>query len=75
MKTQAPEAPRGSTAGDNEVAVSMTARLGGALLLLALVAGILISTLLYPPAAVGAVIASIALAACLVRMASEGADQ
>jgi hypothetical protein len=53
----------------------VTARLGGALLLLALVAGMLISILLYPPAAVGAVIASIALAACLGRVASESVDR
>ena len=53
----------------------MTARFGSALLLLALVSGILISTLLYPPAAVGAVVASVALAACLGRVASEGVDR
>jgi PAS domain S-box-containing protein len=50
----------------------MTARFGGALLVLALLSGTLISTLLYPPAAVGSVVASIALAACLGRVASGG---
>jgi hypothetical protein len=52
----------------------MTARFGGALLVLALVAAFLISTLLYPPAAVGAMVASIDLAACLIRVGSQSAD-
>jgi hypothetical protein len=70
MRTEAPDAPQGSTPGDTEVAVSMTARFSGALLVLALVAGALISTLLYPPAAVGSVVASIALAGSLGCVAS-----
>jgi hypothetical protein len=52
----------------------MTARFSGALLLLSLVAGFLVSTLLYPPAVVGVVIAFVALAACLGRVASEDVD-
>jgi hypothetical protein len=49
----------------------MTARFSGALLLLSLLAGFLVSALLYPPAVVGVVIASVALAVCLGRIASE----
>ncbi len=74
MKTQSPDAPPASTAGDTEVGGSMTARLGGAVLLLALVAGILISTRLYPPAAVGALVAAIALTGCLGLAASGTVD-
>jgi hypothetical protein len=53
----------------------LTARFKAALLLLALVAGFLISTLLYPPAAVGAVVASIALTAGLCRAAWDDDDR
>jgi len=70
MRTEAHDTPQGSTAGDTEVVVSMTARFGGALLVLALVAGTLISTLVYPPAAIGSLVAAIALATCLGCVAS-----
>lgn len=53
----------------------MTARVGAALLLLALVAGFLISTLLYPPATVGAAVASVALGLYLGRVTSISNDQ
>jgi two-component system, cell cycle sensor histidine kinase and response regulator CckA len=72
MTTGHPDATPSSTGGDSEVVGSMTSRFGGALLVLALVSGTLISTLLYPPAAVASVVASIALAACLGRVASGG---
>ena len=72
MRNEAPDAPHGSTAGDTEIVSSMTARFGGALLLLALVAGTLFCTVLYPPAALGSVVASIALATCLGCVASRG---
>jgi hypothetical protein len=70
MRIEAPDAPQVSPAGETEVLVSMTTRFGGAVFVLALVAGILISTLVYPPAAVGSVVASIALATCLGCVAS-----
>jgi hypothetical protein len=73
--TPKPRLPGGSATTDARTAVSLAARLGGALLLQALVAGLLISLLLHPPAAVGAVIASVALAACVVRRAWEDADR
>jgi hypothetical protein len=66
MKIQA-DAPCGPIPGDHGLARSMTTRFAGALLVQALVAGFLISTFLYPPAAVGVLFASIALAACLGR--------
>jgi hypothetical protein len=52
----------------------MTARFGAALLVVALVAGFLISTLLYPPATVGAAVAAVALVMCLGRVASISND-
>ncbi|HUL79367.1 MAG TPA: hypothetical protein VL691_19040 [Vicinamibacteria bacterium] len=74
MKPQSPDEPSTPTGGDAEVVRCLTARLAGALLVMALVAGILISTLIYPPAATGAVVASIALVARLGLAASGSGD-
>jgi len=74
MNPRSPDEPSTPTGDDLEVVRSITARLAGALLVLALVAGILISTLLYPPAVTGAVVASIALAARLGLAAAGSGD-
>jgi len=74
MTTPTSDTPCGSAAGNTEDSHSVIARLGGALLLVGLVAGFLIATLLCPPAAVAVVIASIAFAACLGRVAWQDVD-
>ncbi|HXK12585.1 MAG TPA: hypothetical protein VMT70_23315 [Vicinamibacteria bacterium] len=64
------DAPSAATAGHAGVVPSRKGRFLGALALLALVAGILISIPLYPPAVVGDVVAAIALVARLGLTAS-----